>query len=311
MVAYNRLNTAILAISENHQDYLHLRLSASVDEILKRVGDSQLPDSLKEIWQNEEYRNVWKYFVREENLKDFFQLPPGSELTKYAFKDANYLWYPEQYEKLAKMAREGRIESQVVNIKDTQRTAEIVESVKKKNLKLAVLDLSNAYTPGYAGEDASEVFAREFSKVSTDDSIFLITSYKSMTSVHGPYVRREIIDQRFDATNNLWQKYDHSAYLGIRYGDLPADRDQQFIFDMVSSMRKNKKAPGDEEVFFYFVDRSSLPSAPAVPAKGENPSVSPKSEEMPRDLAPEPPAERKWPMARLNEMISCLIGGKR
>lgn len=203
VVKFNRYNIALLKLSKNREDYLHLRLNASLNELKERVKNTS-DKTLSALFDQESFQ-FWQVNVRDSFLFSDFNRNKISFFARYkknlgtAFSDkkiekyietfakqdkekfnvTNYLYEDSAFQKIHQMAQEDKIQAVLGNFTDHERLAEISSALKEKNLKVSVIDFSNAWdrwdyptTP----QNISDIMTH-FAPVSDENSILYLTVY--------------------------------------------------------------------------------------------------------------------------------------
>lgn len=107
---FNRVNIALLKLSNSRSDYLDLRLHGSQQDWRKRLQEAgikpPLSDFLLDNWK------WWKANVQDN--KAFSHINPGA--MDPGFTGANYLQYDAQFNKVQALAKEGKIETHLLDL---------------------------------------------------------------------------------------------------------------------------------------------------------------------------------------------------
>ncbi len=168
---YNRINTALLELASNRVEYLNLRLKsthASWDKLVK--SNPSLSAETRAFLNNPDNWKWWNQNVRKEARFQDFHSNGGR-----SFQGVNYLFEDAPFEKLSRMAKEGKIQSVVGDLGNENFTKQIAESIKKAGLHLSVLDVSNAWWNAYTPTQGLESALKNFGSVASDRTRFLFT----------------------------------------------------------------------------------------------------------------------------------------
>lgn len=186
VVLFNRINTALLKLARSRQDYLELRLNP------RGLGHSLWIDRAYELRDfDEEARalllnrdcfDFWQKNVVHTQKLDFQAFHFNNEVDElspveksFYFKDANYLYDDQLFAKLQEMALSNRIQSVQINYKDVDAVAQLMTAIRNEGLILSVLDLSNAWEPGYIGFEKMVDVIRLSAESAANKSVLLLT----------------------------------------------------------------------------------------------------------------------------------------
>lgn len=170
VVYFNRVNALLLAAAHSRSDYLNLRFKCGPNEWLERIGSlaPQLRKSvdIKAAWK------WWKQHVRENEKFENFDKSSGG---KGPFGEISYLYSDSMFERLHKMAQEGRIQSTVVQLSDRAAVSRIVRAIKDTGLRVSALDLSNAWDRIYIPRTEFSALLEEFAQVTSRTALLILT----------------------------------------------------------------------------------------------------------------------------------------
>jgi hypothetical protein len=105
---------------------------------------------------------------------------PAGRVTQH-FREVNYLYIDEQFEKLQQLAREGKIEAHRIDLTDSVIRMKIVKELIRRGIKLSVFDASNAWwrslgeVPYYMGPRKFSTVLLDLMKAGDNDSLLLHT----------------------------------------------------------------------------------------------------------------------------------------
>ena len=177
VMIYDRMNIALMKLSKDRKDYLQLRYKTSQQEWLRRASlDSRLSKDEVQVLSSAENYKFWKQAV---NFKSWFMydnaLPKKDKGEGKEFNKANYLVYDDQFLRLKSMADSGRIRFTSLNLNDQTAVSHLVKQLSDLKIKINVLDISNAWWGTYVAESNINYFVKEFAKISTSESLLLMT----------------------------------------------------------------------------------------------------------------------------------------
>lgn len=161
VVFFNRMNIALLKISNNRDDYLFLRLRATYEDWLKRlprflqIGDSEdelslLADKSAWRWWNARVRGIIDtslnskeselYKTRWNISMSMVHAQPSS-----AFQNVNYLYDDVLFERLHAMALSNRLGAYLLDLRDIEKVTGLLRSIQARGQEISVFDMSNAW----------------------------------------------------------------------------------------------------------------------------------------------------------------------
>lgn len=150
VVKFNRLNIALLQMSESLQDYLYLRFEAKFSDIMEHPGRWKISTSLLSDMNPEN----WKWWERERTNPAWKAF---HDLSSTDFEGANYLRDEKLFKRLRDMARADKIQAELYDLRDVKQTKAIAALLKEAGLRLSVIDISNAWWPNYVGNSLESV----------------------------------------------------------------------------------------------------------------------------------------------------------
>jgi hypothetical protein len=169
VVLFNRVNVALLKASDSLEDFLRLRTTPNRADFLARVNHSALSRDDKELLGNAE---VFKTFSSIQNAATERLLDP-----RY-FKGVSYLRDPVLFERLRQAAREGRIQVLKGNFGDTKFLADVAAEMRRLGLKIAALDISNAWERRYTTREGVKRIVSAFSPAMKADSFLVVSKMR-------------------------------------------------------------------------------------------------------------------------------------
>jgi hypothetical protein len=191
IVLFNQINTALIQIAKDREDYVQLRLSVgkqarSLWKTRARTF-SQLDSESYSLLMDPENFHLWQKKVAGSTHANFLLFharnpyeardSEGALIANpdepYAF--ANYLYEDKLFYKLQEMARNGRIRSLQVDYNHVGQVDRLMQSLQRSGIPLSVLDLSNAWDPAYIKRENLKKVLLSASTISQSKSLFLIT----------------------------------------------------------------------------------------------------------------------------------------
>lgn len=152
IVQYNRINRELLRLAKSRHNYLFLRLSATREQWLERVGAS---DS---ILKEDGIYDWWMAKMKDTRFHKFHSEAPGrdvnSERPEIRFAHAHYLFDDEAFARIQWFAKNDKIEVRSANIANEEDMQTLISETASRG-PISLVDISNAWWNGYAGEDAA------------------------------------------------------------------------------------------------------------------------------------------------------------
>jgi hypothetical protein len=189
VIEFNVINTWLLDIAKDRNDYLHLRLKADFETWKKRYDEKTPALRFMNAYNGNEVslRTLYRFWEKELRQKgkgmvavlfEAFHAVPAATRTVNVEEDrdsiyhvntlnANYLHYDNQFKKIQEMARAGKIEhhQQDITQMGPPGIKTFVQAIEKAQLKISVLDESNCFF--YCGtKDFKEAFKPVLAKTS-------------------------------------------------------------------------------------------------------------------------------------------------
>ena len=174
IVQFAAINRALLAASEDREDYIFLRLKAPREVWVERAG--RVGDEDAKTLRDENSWSFWKEKVRENTgawsaaFENFNKQPNRAD---GPFAQTNYLFDDQLYEHLRRLAKEGRIWKRVLDLRDEKMVRKLCEDMRANGMRLGVVDTSNV--PDEAGPEAAGNYVVWFSAWAEADTLFLST----------------------------------------------------------------------------------------------------------------------------------------
>lgn len=164
-VRFNRINIELLRIARSRPDYLSLRFARD-RQAWVHAG---VPASSS---LSEEDFKFWKDCLAH---PDFSSFHVAASRPEQPFRGANYLHDDGLFDRVAALARAGRIRSIQVNLEDTPRLKRISEALQSEHLKVGVLDISNAWWPRYLGRAGFVRMLQDLAPTMDERSLLMMT----------------------------------------------------------------------------------------------------------------------------------------
>jgi hypothetical protein len=189
VIRFHQINNLLLKITPagNREAYKSLRLNENQAawQISARGNNwSSLSQEEKDMLRDPEMFWWWEKTVRQDpKWKDVYSV---ATKVNHPFFGVNYLHDDEAFNRVQKLAREGRIEAIKVDLGNANQIKSVVDGIKAKGLSLSVLDLSNAweyeYPNFYLGEEKTGRLLEEFDRIAQDKSVIVATRGQNFKS---------------------------------------------------------------------------------------------------------------------------------
>lgn len=176
VIEFATVNRALLAASHAREDYITLRLSAPAETWAKRSGEVRNEDArtLRDVnrWV------FWKQSVRENTdawsgaFEHFHKRAASADAP---FAQTNYMFDDTSYQHLRRLAREGRIWTRLVDLRDQQMVRKLCQGMHASGMKLGIVDTSNVPGEWDGGTAAAGRYLTWFSELAEADTLFLST----------------------------------------------------------------------------------------------------------------------------------------
>jgi hypothetical protein len=172
VVRFNEINVAFLKLAQTRRDYLKLRFASNYSG-WQNAG-LKLSQSDWNFWQTQVIHNG--------KFKDFND--PKSPL----FKDANYMYSAELFDKVSSFAKENKIIISQVDLTSTKQVRSLINRLIIKDMDLGVLDISNAWQKQYMNTENLSNMLKEFSSWAKPKSTWMITRPDISNKTEQPFV---------------------------------------------------------------------------------------------------------------------------
>jgi hypothetical protein len=176
VVQFAAINRALLAASHGREDYLTLRLTASAEVWAERAGGVGEEDG--KTLREESSWFFWKEKVRENTgawSGAFENFNKPAVKADDPFAQTNYLFDDQLYEHLRRLAKDRRIWTRVLDLRDEKMVRKLCEDMHADGMKLGVVDTSNVPDDGEAGPEAAGKYVAWFSAWAEPNTLFLST----------------------------------------------------------------------------------------------------------------------------------------
>lgn len=175
IVLQNRMTILILKLSQGDPEkFRELRLNSfKLEDYLSNRNKIRLLNQ-EESWGRSLADTRWWYENTERSkLDQFWRKKP---LWGEAFDQLHYVYEPELFQKLYQMAKDGKIQAGLTDLRDTQATAKIAAELAQLKLPISALDISNTWEERYMGPEKTLNALATFGPAALDSTIVLITS---------------------------------------------------------------------------------------------------------------------------------------
>jgi len=187
-VQFANINRALLAASTGREDYVSLRLQASLDVWQQRArlltGEDKTilsdPDSWT-FWDQKVRKNVWAWGGA---FQHFDTEPKDPNDPFYA---SDYLFDARLYEHLSRLAKHSLIWARVVDLRHDAEVRSVCADLKSRGLPLGVVDTSDVPNASEAGTAVTAQYVKLFSIYAQDSTLFLNTAPTKKTGVFWSY----------------------------------------------------------------------------------------------------------------------------
>lgn len=176
IVQFAAINRALLAASYGREDYIMLRLTASPDVWAERATGLSKEDAktLRDknsfaFWKDRVRDNTTAWSAAFEHFNKQANKPDG------AFAQTNYMFDDLLYVHLHELARNRRIWTRAVDLRDEEAVRKLCEDMRAKGWRLGVVDTSNVQDGAEAGPAAAGQYVVWFSEFAEDETLFLNT----------------------------------------------------------------------------------------------------------------------------------------
>ncbi len=172
IVLFNRINNLLLATATDMKDYQKLRFESSVQTVAFKIKQYMKSEPIPEKYI------LWFLKTVREN-RGFEAFGQKRILTPFAeshFKEARYTHDRVLFQRVQKLAKDGRIISIVGNLGDRSFVQSLNEALEVAKVKVSILDISNAWWPQYMETKNMKTLLSELSKSLTGQSQILMTA---------------------------------------------------------------------------------------------------------------------------------------
>jgi hypothetical protein len=196
---FNQVNIALLKISPNQKFYREFRKNPTLvvwNQIREayRMGNDPDADFFTaekfEWWMKnstaqtlESYdSDNWDRFYNYKKSSLTFR-KEGAVQSAMAFGESQYLENAKAYKKISTMAKEGRIQAVTANLTDSGFLYQVNSELKKNNLKIAGIDISNCWSMSrYMSAVQFKTLISTLASSMTDQTRLIISKAKSMAN---------------------------------------------------------------------------------------------------------------------------------
>lgn len=201
VVMFNRINTMLLTIADNLDDYQKLRFESTTQVVSFK---------LRQFFKSEVVSEAHLYWflktVREN--KGFEAFGHKKALSPFAssyFRGARYTHDRVLFQRLKRLARDGRILSLLGNLSDETFVRSLNHSLVQAKTKISILDVSNAWWPQYTGSDGLRKMLEAFQTSVVESSQVLMTNGGGLSAKNWDYLAIPI-QKMISFTEPLGQK---------------------------------------------------------------------------------------------------------
>lgn len=155
---FNQINTGLIAIARNMEDYRHLRLAASQEEwksaisIFKLQNQDPRFDEILEQLATPDAFNWWSQNIRTAGFAILetrwkARMQPLHAGDGHIYRNVNYLYNPVLFERLHRIIRAKNFEFARVDYNDPAQVKALSDSIRQRGIHLAMVDMSNLWWP--------------------------------------------------------------------------------------------------------------------------------------------------------------------
>jgi hypothetical protein len=175
VIFFNEINASLLRIADSRADYVRLWFHATPQEWQRRISASNLPPQWKAHLLRPEVHEWWNSQARNSPWTNLVEPPKGP--FPY-FEGANYLLDDGAFSKMSKMAKEGKIFIEQVELTQPKAITAAIDRIRARtpDLRISVLDISNAWDSQYIPSRKFGTMLEHFGPMAGDDSILLGTT---------------------------------------------------------------------------------------------------------------------------------------
>ncbi len=168
---FNLLNKSLLQLATDRRDYLELRLRSSFATIaLRAKNSSSISSESRELLSHPEHWIWWTRHVQRHSEWREFHDP-----AQPAYRDANYLFDDGLFNSLSALAKQGRIFVYNSNLKADGLRTKLFGLARALNMRLSVLDFSNAWDEGYLGLQVTVGILNSVREITDPKTYFVFT----------------------------------------------------------------------------------------------------------------------------------------
>lgn len=182
VVRYNRINIALLELARNREDYIRLRAQASASQWRDLAQTLAPSHPLRSLLMQGENWTWWNNNVRTPPTRamslnwtfDSFNGRPRANSS--LFRNANYTQDDALFTRLQTLARQNRIESHLIDLRDSGAISRLSTALSARHATIGILDMSNVWFPKYLKPEGSARVIHLFRPALRNDSIVMLTS---------------------------------------------------------------------------------------------------------------------------------------
>lgn len=191
VVLYNQINAALLAVAEDRQDYLQLRLHPIQPDgswlwdqrVAPQTGMAQDAQDARETLSDIENRVFWKSRVVNDALRQFrrfHRAPPESESACTTpgnpfVRFVHYLYDDRHFATLQRLARANKIRPTHLDFCNAPAVQSLFDGLHATRQPVSVLDLSNAWWERYIPRPQFFPILRHFREIASPTSLLILT----------------------------------------------------------------------------------------------------------------------------------------
>lgn len=180
VIAFNSINWVLIKAAQSREGYLHLRLKATFQEWLA-AAEKVNHNFAQTILRDEHSWKWWQQATRAVRENSEFQADPSQVkinrnfVEKIEFDQANYLFYDEQFLRVKQLVDRDAIRIAKINLREISQVLTFVNDLSVRKSQYGIVDISNAWQPGYLGATRTSIFLDALTTRMPEDGIFVVT----------------------------------------------------------------------------------------------------------------------------------------
>jgi len=172
VVLFNLMNKALLALANDRNDYLHLRLQADFKQLQNQLAKKNrlLSKENLNLLKRPELWAWWQQHVQNSSAWLSFHRP-AEQNTDASFKEVNYLFDDHLFATLSSLAKTDRIFVYQGDLLSHESLMQISRVSEYLDLPYALIDLSNSWQEGYMGHESTNALLKKLMPFAQPNSL--------------------------------------------------------------------------------------------------------------------------------------------